>query len=110
MAKWIGHFFRGHREDGTFFPMYGPAYRGLALCRISKGTYALTHMRTGARVITVEGDYASVRKLSEAVAELADWDTLESREAVLAVPGLPDRIAHLASFYSSEDAEVVGHG
>lgn len=103
MAKWVRHIFRGKRKDGTYFVMSGPAYRGLALVRIEKGMYALVHMRTGLRVITIEGEYSDVRKFGAAIADLAEWETFETPEEAIAEEGLANRIKAIASFYSFDD-------
>lgn len=109
MAKWVRHFFRGTRADGSYFVMSGPAYRGLALVRIEKGVYYLTHMRSGNHLHTIEGDYADVRKYAETIADLTDWEALETREAIMASPGLADRVRGVAALYNVSDAESVGH-
>ncbi len=108
MAKWVRYFFRGTAADGSHFPMSGPAYRGLALVRIEKGVYSLTHMKTGLRVNTLNGDYSSVRKFAEAVAELTEWDALETVDAIMAVDGLAVRIRALAEFNHFEDMGEIG--
>jgi hypothetical protein len=107
MAKWVRHFFRGTAADGSHFPMSGPAYRGLAIVRIEKAVYSLTHMKTGLRVNTVNGDYPSVRRFSEAVAELIDWDQLSSVEEIMAVEGLDGRIRAIAEFNSFQDVGEI---
>lgn len=80
-------------EDGAEGHLVrGLAHKGLAIVRRKTGVWSLMHMRTGASLISMEGDRSGVHEISEAIAALEDWENFESREAIMALPGMKDRI------------------
>lgn len=82
----------------------GPAYRGLALLRVETGVWSLTHMKSGLRITQVEGDYTTAKRFCEAIADLTDWDAINSTEDAVAIPGLLARMRGIFELFGSDEA------
>lgn len=109
VAKWISLLFPFTDSEGKKHPAYGPCLRGLALLKVKKGHWSLTHMKSSARIVYIEGDYADVRRAATDIANLADWDEYETREQVMAVPGLAERVKAILLSAAGEDEREAGN-
>lgn len=99
--KWETHFFKVNRGFANESTAAGVAYGGLAMLKIAgrKDTWSLTHMRSGLRVIEIEGPLKEVRRIGAAIADLVDWPAYENgKEIAAAHPGVAQKIAAIAEF------------
>jgi len=109
MAKWERLFFQIKRSDGTKQMVSGPSFRGLSLLKMDTGTWSLTHIKSGARIVTLTGDYQSVKRLATDVANLADWNEFATKEDVNAAPGLGERVKAILLSAMGEDEMEAGN-
>lgn len=104
MAKWERTFFRMASQNVNRPMVSGPAYRGLALLRVETGLWSLTHMKSGMRITQIEGDYSGAKRFGEAIAELTDWDAIDTADDAAAIPGLLDRMRGVFELFSGNEA------
>ena len=109
MAKWITLIFPLTDSEGKRHAACGPCLGGLALLKAKKGTWRLIHIKSSAPVVSLSGDYAAIRRLSEDIVGLADWEKYDTREQITAVPGLAERVRAIILSASGEDEIEAGH-
>ena len=85
----------------------GPSFRGLSLLKMESEVWSLTHIKSGARIVTLTGDYQSVKRLATDVANVADWNEFATKEDVNAALCLGERVkAILLSAMGKDEMEA----
>lgn len=79
------------------------------MLRVKTGVWSLTHMKTGASIISISGDKASAYNFAAAVADLIDWGSYDDAEKIRNVDGLAGRIKAIAEMHGPNSAAVAGH-
>lgn len=109
VAKWETCIFKLALDNGATKIVCAPAYKGLGLMKVKKGTWRLIHLISGNGLVSLEGDYFTIRKISVDIADLVDWSDLKTAEEIRAVAGIHERIEAIIRSWMGEDKMEAGH-
>ena len=107
--KWQSLIFGINNGENKRTPVIGTAHKGLALVRIETGLWKIFHMNSGRGIMSASGNFQDVKRYTEAIAALTDWEALKTQEDVLAVPNIVARIRGVYNAYADDGITAEGH-